>query len=69
MFRAGYPARDMPPINMFKPLCDALKTNGYSAERAAELWIKCLRDNNTAAIRELRDNTGAYGIMMFGTGD
>lgn len=69
MFRAGYPVQDMPPNHVFKLLCDALKANGYNAEQAADLWVKCLRDNNKDAIRELRDNTGAYGVMMFGTED
>lgn len=66
MFRLGYPSNQMPPIKIFKPLCDALKVNGYDADRAAVLWVKCLRDNDAEAIKELRSNTGAYGSLMFG---
>lgn len=65
MFRLGYPANQMPPIKVFKPLCDALKVNGYDAGRAAALWVKCLRDNDPEAIKELKSNTGAYGIILF----
>jgi hypothetical protein len=66
MFEAGVKPQDMPPNNLFKPMCDALKAREYNADEAATLWVKCIRDNDTDAIKELRDHTGAYGIMMFG---
>lgn len=65
MFNAGFPLSDMPPNNVFKPLCDELKAHGYTAETAAELWIKCLRDNDTSAIQELCNNTESLGKMIF----
>lgn len=39
LFQMGLGRDDIPPINIFKPLCDALKANGYDAERAASLCL------------------------------
>lgn len=61
----GLTPQEMPPMNVFKPLCDALKANGYDAERTANLWFKCI-NNDISAIEELQNNTGAYGIILFG---
>lgn len=65
LFRKGYTPQDLPPIKNFKPLCDALKANGYDADIAADLWDKCLQEDKSA-IKEMHENTGAYGIMLFG---
>ena len=34
LFEMGLERQDIPHINIFKSLCDALKANGYDAERA-----------------------------------
>lgn len=66
MFRLGYSVHDMPPSNIFSPICKALRSSGYDAERAADLWVRCLVHNDKEAIRELYKSSGAYGVMLFG---
>lgn len=65
LFKRGYVPKDIPPFKFFKPVCDALKSNGYDAARAADLWDRCFK-NDEVAIRELHDNSGVWGILYFG---
>ena len=52
----------MPTKVMFNDLCGALRASGYDAEKAAELWNKCLQYDREA-IEQLKRDTGLYGIL------
>jgi len=68
MFKKGFPPKELPKNEFFIPLCNALKANGYSAEGAANLWIRMLSNNNSdkEAIRELYENTGSVAVILLG---
>ncbi len=63
LFEMGWSPQTIPlDRQIFLKLSDALKANGYGPERAARLWDRVFR-GDSAATKELRVNTGAFGIV------
>jgi hypothetical protein len=52
----------MPTKIMFRDLCGALRASGYDADRAADLWNRCLQYDREA-IEQLQRDTGLYGVL------
>jgi hypothetical protein len=58
----GWRRKDMPTEAMFSDLCGALRASGYDADKAADLWTKCLQ-YDCEAIEQLKRDSGLYGIL------
>jgi hypothetical protein len=62
LHRMGWQRRDMPTKVMFWDLCGALRSSGYDADAAADLWNRCLK-YDAEAIDQLKRDTGLYGVL------
>jgi hypothetical protein len=62
LYAMGWRRKDMPTKIMFNDLCGALRASGYDADRAANLWNKCLQYDREA-IEQLKRDSGLYGIL------
>jgi len=58
----GWRKKDMPTRIMFRDLCWALRSSGYDAGTAADLWNRCLQYDREA-IEQLKRDCGFYGIL------
>lgn len=63
LFRRGYTTHTIPPANLFGPICNGLKRNGYDPDRAAELWHRCMIED-TEAQKEMYKNSGVQGQLL-----
>lgn len=65
--KLGWEPHQFPDKMIFIPICKALKSNGYSVERAASLWNDALH-NDISALRQLAADSGVYGEMYIRPG-
>ena len=50
----------------FRNVIVALRKNGIKVEQAAE-WLDAALQGSPTAIRKVNENSGAYGMLYFGT--
>lgn len=57
LFKMGWTPKGLPIDNLyFSKMCDALKANGYDADRAANLWDRAFNmDLEASQYRPLRN--------------